>query len=75
MSDDTKITDTGVTIGEYNQLQVNALKEFPKLRDHFAMSALIGLIHEWPSVLGDDKTGIATRAYEMADAMILARDK
>ncbi len=45
----------------------------PTLRDQFAMAALTGLIPVWQDVGEDNETAVSTKAYAIADAMLIVR--
>jgi hypothetical protein len=68
------MTDTltdGHLLNALDQIR-NLKSERATLRDQFAMSALTGMI---PSISSSNWTKIAEHSYEVADAMLAAREK
>lgn len=62
------IPDTAKEVGEYRR---KVLNEMPTLRDNFAMSAISGLLDHF----ADQPHVAAKHAYEIADAMLLERER
>jgi hypothetical protein len=74
MSGETKkrISDLEVELFEArrdNNFLVGVMSNKPTLRDQFAMAALIGVIYTYGT------TNLAEKAYDIADAMLSAREE